>query len=132
MNKPRTRFGEIIREARIAKGMTRTDLAKKIKISRIAVFYWEKERRKPNYPHLLDISTFLGVDVNILNEAYNIISLNKIPRHSLSLNSTNNKDQYRAEEKLLDGYCGLIKIRYHTASEEEKTKIRSALESLVN
>lgn len=55
-----------IRDARLASGMTQTNLAARLKITRSAVSQWEKGPIAPDRKRLGDISSILGVSVSWL------------------------------------------------------------------
>ena len=130
MDKSTTRFGAILRKARQAKRLTQSEVAEKLGFTRQLFSSWELGRNRPKKSNLKDISEYLSVDFDVLDSAYNSISEDKekgyVASDSVAIS------RYEAEERLLDGYCGLIKIKYHEASDEQKTKMRSILESLVN
>lgn len=55
-----------IREARLARGMTQKELAKKVGVSEVAVSYWENGQAMPQTARLRRIAGVLGVTIDDL------------------------------------------------------------------
>lgn len=57
------KLGQLLKDARNEKGMTQPELAKKLGVSKQAIFYWESGRRGMNVEHLFDYCNAIGTDV---------------------------------------------------------------------
>jgi transcriptional regulator with XRE-family HTH domain len=62
-------IGQMIRDARIKKGMTQADLADNIGVSQGAVGQWEQGMTIPRPKHIIRISTLLDIPVEELLKA---------------------------------------------------------------
>jgi len=60
--------GARLREARVAAGMTPTELAAAAGASDVSVWRWETNRIAPNIGHVIRILDRLGVDLDALTE----------------------------------------------------------------
>ena len=62
-------IGQMIRDARIRKGMTQADLADNIGVSQGAVGQWEQGMTIPRPKHIVRLSTLLDIPVEELLKA---------------------------------------------------------------
>lgn len=62
-------IGQMIRDARIRKGMTQADLAETIGVSQGAVGQWEQDMTIPRPKHIVRLSTLLDIPVEELLKA---------------------------------------------------------------
>lgn len=62
------KLGQLLKDARNEKGMTQPELAKKLGVSKQAVFYWESGRRGMDAGTLFDFCDAIGADVNELTK----------------------------------------------------------------
>lgn len=56
-------FGELLRQARVMKGLTQQDLADAIGVSRVSVSHWERGMSAPDTLRLVDLARMLGEEV---------------------------------------------------------------------
>ncbi len=60
------KFAKRLRELRIEKNLSQTQLAKATKLSHTAIVYWETEQRVPNANALIILAEFFDVTVDYL------------------------------------------------------------------
>ena len=61
---------DMIREARIAKGLTQYELADQIGVKNIAVSSWERGINNPSPKNMLALIDALGMDQDAVDKAY--------------------------------------------------------------
>lgn len=66
MSRGKTSFGDRLRDARLAKGMSQADLAAKTGLQPSAVSHFESERRMPSFDNLRVLADALGVTTDHL------------------------------------------------------------------
>jgi transcriptional regulator with XRE-family HTH domain len=59
-------FGQIVREKRLAKGFTLTQLADKLHVSFSTISLWENNKRTPNIYYACDLADVLGCSLDEL------------------------------------------------------------------
>ena len=59
-------FKERLKELRLERGLTQTELANKTKISQAGIAKWETGDRTPNLEYLIVLAKFFGVSADYL------------------------------------------------------------------
>lgn len=68
-------LGEIIRQARIAKGMSKTAVAAVLGVTDVTVGLWERGETAPTGSNLLKAADVLGIDPDVARAAYEELSM---------------------------------------------------------
>ncbi len=61
-----TEFSGRLRELRQEKGLTQSQVAKIVNMSKMAISHWESGHSEPSISQLIDLSEFFGVTVDYL------------------------------------------------------------------
>lgn len=64
--KQRERFAFMLRQKRLDRGLTISDLAYKLGYSESSISYWENKKKNPNLYKVEDVASFFGVPLNIM------------------------------------------------------------------
>ena len=60
------KFSERLKELRLEKGLSQTQLAKETKLSQSAIGYWETSQRIPNADAVITLAKFFNVSTDYL------------------------------------------------------------------
>ncbi len=60
------KFNERLKELRIEKGLTQTELAKATNLSQGAIVHWENKRRVPNADAVIVLAKFFNVSTDYI------------------------------------------------------------------
>ena len=60
------KFAERLRESRLAKGMSRTQLAEQLQVSLRCIAYWEEGKRECDFATLIQLSKTLDCTIDYL------------------------------------------------------------------
>jgi len=65
-NQPITTIGAELRQRRLAKKYSQSQLALKLGVDKTTISAWERDKRFPNEDHLLLLSNVLGISIDHL------------------------------------------------------------------
>lgn len=81
-------FGEKLKALREKEGMSQTELAERLNVSRQAVYKWESNKGYPDIENLIQISDIFNVTIDEL------IRKDKILRNKISIDDDDNFEQF--------------------------------------
>ena len=59
-------IGDTIRELRLEKGLTQSQLGKEIEVSQKAIDYWERSVNEPKASYIIKLAKYFGVSADYL------------------------------------------------------------------
>lgn len=106
-------FSDRLKDERIKKGLTQTELAKTLFLGQTSVSKYESGKQIPEMPTLQKIADFFGISIDYLLGKTDIRNYTEDPNITIALNSETNYDDLPDEARQeINNFIEYVKQKY--------------------
>ncbi len=106
-------FADRLKEERVQKGLTQTELAKTLYLGQTSVSKYESGKQIPEMPTLQKIADFFGISIDYLLGKTDIRNYTEDPNITIALHSDTDYDDLPEEAiKEINGFIEYVKQKY--------------------